>query len=123
MFNRVKEKANEKLAGLAERVDDRLDRFAIGGAGGGASRTPAPRAPGPSETLPRASATTEARPSIDPAAVKAFESVPKADLIALLAKTNSRCARFDGRVQPSSPHGWRDLALHVDDARASLRQR
>ena len=87
MLSRARERANAQLAVLADRVDDRLDRLAS--LGERVSGTPSK--PG---ALPLASPapapTPSPRPATDPAAAKAFESVPKAELIALLAKTNSR---------------------------------
>ena len=92
MLSRARERANAQLAVLADRVDDRLDRLAS--LGERVSRTPSK--PGalplasPVPSSPAPAPTPSPRPVTDPAAAKAFESVPKAELIALLAKTNSR---------------------------------
>lgn len=90
MLSRARERANAQLAVLADRVDDRLDRLAS--LGERVSGTPSkPGAlPLASPVPPAPAPTPSPRPATDPAAAKAFESVPKAELIALLAKTNSR---------------------------------
>eukprot|EP00962_Isochrysis_galbana_P041252 scaffold15102_cov101-Isochrysis_galbana.AAC.5 len=103
MFNRVKEKANARLAELAERVDDRLDRLSIGPAGGATAKALLPRATSSSDSLSSSAGPSEnKRTIIDPAAAKAFESVPKPELISLLAKTNSRC--FSARCRHGQAH-------------------
>ena len=92
-----------KMAALAEQLDDRLDQK-IDQAAAATSKLQAaakarvqmaPAKPlAPPTPPPRAGGGV----AIDmAAATKAFESVPKEELVGLLAKTNSRCRELEMR--------------------------
>lgn len=118
MFNRVKEQANAKLAVLANKVDERMakvdekmDQLTQRASKAAAKALPSaspvttpirpPTARSSSASGAPSGATVSATPSPAPgelaAAARAFEKVPKEELVSLLAKTNTRCRSLEGR--------------------------
>ena len=100
-----------KMAALAEQLDDKLDqkidqaaaatsklqaaaKARVQNAQGPAVALSKPPTPTPPQTPPQAGggATLDVA-----AAAKAFESVPREELVGLLAKTNSRCRELEMR--------------------------
>ena len=107
----LKRAANERLAQLADRVDESMARVDEKMERLAAKATPQkqpPSSPATPKPTPPSASTTVARASTEvassqpsaaqmAAATKAFEHVPKDELVALLAKTNTRCKTLEMR--------------------------
>ena len=107
-----------KMAALAEQLDDKLDQKIDQAAAATSKLQAAAKArvqtaqgppvaaakpPAPAPPTPPARAAGGA--AIDMvAAAKAFESVPKEELVGLLAKTNSRCRELEMRYAELNPN-------------------
>lgn len=100
---KVERKVDEKMA----KVDEQIDRVATmrkkaPSTGGGAPTPPTtpPPAVAAAAAAPASAAAARTGGTLTPSATdaaKAFDSVPKGELVALLVKTNGRCKQLESR--------------------------